>query len=400
MSGAASPLMLATLFNRGLTVAVQLVVGTLLSPAEVGVFAVASAFCTLLNPFQSGDLSRISLQAGEGGGVAAAAAQIRDWLLAACALVLVGVMAATPLLPAHVDPRFLLVLALLPFLRVMGNARVALLSATGQADKVAYATVGEGVARGCGAIACAALGWGAASLLVAEVMAISVSTALLMRWQPLGRAAGWGLAAALRAKLGLSAAANLLMLVEREYATFAIGSFCAVAAGGSYFFANRIAIQLAVMLVPVITVETIPRLMQALREGRRADYLAVRRQEVRRLMRPGLVVAAALGLAGPVALLLIWGPRWREAAFMLPFVMAVAVLRLVYYFRRCELEAFGALPAILRLSAIDAALLLLLLTAAALAFGVPGVIAAFLGQTLLMLVLAQRRVAQCRRALA
>ena len=39
-----SALLLATLFNRALTIGIQIVIGSMLAPEEVGTFAVAAAY--------------------------------------------------------------------------------------------------------------------------------------------------------------------------------------------------------------------------------------------------------------------------------------------------------------------------------------------------------------------
>jgi O-antigen/teichoic acid export membrane protein len=383
-----SALLYATLFNRVLTIGVQIVIGSLLKPAEVGTFALAAAYCTLLSPFQSADLTRLSLQLRD--HVVEAAGALRNWLLLGCALALAAVLIARPLWPDSVDTHFVAVLILLPFLRVMGNARVAVLSSQGAVEKVAIATVAEGVSRGASVVGFAFLGWGAASLLAAEVLAVATSTAALVCMASLGRRSSWRLNPVLRPKLALSAFANVLMLVEREYSTFVIGTFCSVGAAGSFYFANRVAGQLALILGPLITVEVIPRLVQAVHGASRSVYLEARRQEAQRLLRWGAVAFVALGLLAPLAIRFIWGERWQAAAWMLPPMALAAALRLVYSFPRAELEAHGNMRAMLILSAVDALMLVMLETIGALVWDASGVIVALLCETVVMILIARQ----------
>lgn len=387
-----SALITAALFNRGLTVGVQLVIGSLLAPAEVGVYAVAAAYCTLLSLFQSADLARVSLQAP--ASLERHAMAIQNWLALGCGLMWMLAALGQRWLPANVVPQFLLILMLLPLLRVMGNTRVAMLSVRGDADKVAIATVIEGVARGVALVSLVFAGMGATALLLAEVLAVAAATVYLMVACRMPAKVHWRIDPELRPKLGLSWAAGALMLVDREFSTFAIGTFCTVASAGSFFFANRIAGQAAAILSPLLTVETLPRLLRGAQTGMRSRYLEIRQTESKRLLRVGLITLGVLGIAGPLAMLLIWGDRWRTSAFMLPALAVVAGLRLAYGFQRIELEALGDMRGILRLSAVDAAALMACETGGALLWDAPGVIAAMMLETSVMLWVARVVVRQ------
>ena len=86
-----SPLLLATTASRVLTVGTQLVVGSLLTPAQFGEFAVAASLVTFLSIFQSGDLSRLALQ--DHAQRQRSAAQMRSTLLLGCGLTALAVFA-------------------------------------------------------------------------------------------------------------------------------------------------------------------------------------------------------------------------------------------------------------------------------------------------------------------
>lgn len=393
MNWSSSSLVLATASNRIVTIGTQIVLGFLLVPAQLGEFALALAICNLSNFFQSADLSRVSLQ--NQSELSRDTATIRNLQMLGCLLTWAGLWVFSAAFPPSVRPWFVLLLGGLPLLRVFNNGQVVLLSAAGRSVDVALATVAEGVTRGLVVVGGALAGYGAAALVWGEVSAMLASTALLTRAQRPTFSANLVPSLALRAKLWKTGLSNILMLVDRELPVFVVGALCSVAAAGSYAFGNRIAMQLSIIMVPMMVVETLPRLMTARRESM-ARYREIRRQERQRLLKWGLPAAVLLGAAAPLLMLLVWGDRWRLAALLTPFIVTSIAIRIGYGVLRAELEAAGRFDALLKLSAIDAVLILVSLPTSAALGDVQGVVAATLLQAILMSGLAYRVVSRER----
>ena len=128
-------LLLANLFNRGLTIATQLLVGFLLVPEQVGVFAVAAGMAGIAlavpvrrpRPRRPAGPRRPARHRGADG----------SWLLTGAAVGWLVAVTAIPALGLGVAVAPLACLAALSFPRVLGNVRVALIAGAGRAAAVA-----------------------------------------------------------------------------------------------------------------------------------------------------------------------------------------------------------------------------------------------------------------------
>jgi O-antigen/teichoic acid export membrane protein len=377
-------LLLAITFNRCLTVATQLLVGFLLVPEQVGVFAVAAGLAGIVTPVQSGDLARVALQ--DPADPRGSAARVGSWLLTGAAGGWLVAVLVVPALGLGVARAPLACLAALAVPRVLGNVRVALLARAGRSRALAAVSAGDGLLRSLGVAGGALLGAGMWSLVLGEAAAALGSLALLVHLHP-GPAPGpFRLARPLARKLLAALAVCLLVGIELNCTTVAIGRLCGPADAGSYAFAYRIAAQLTVLLLPLIALEAIPRLLAA--RDRRVDFHAVSRREIGRLLRFAAPLVAVLALAAPPVITWVWHDTWRAAAEMLRWLGPAAGLRLAYALAKGHLEALGAFRAILALTALDTALIL----GAVLAAGTFGdahvVVRALAGEAALILVVA------------
>jgi len=347
-------ILVANLFNRVLTMGTQLVIGFLLVPEQVGVFAVAAGVVGMASPFQSGDHARLALQ--DPVDPARTAATLRNWLLAGCTISCVLCIVVLPALGSRVALAPLACLSLIGLIRALSSVRVVLLSRAGRSAAIAASGACEGAARSVALIGTALLGAGMWSLVFGEVAAVVISATLLQRFEPGPAAAGWILPPGFVRKLSATLGVCLLVGFELNSASVAIGHFCTPAAAGSYAFAYRIASQVTVLLLPLITLEAIPRLLAA--RGSLTEMLAVSGLERRRLlMIAGPMVVAVVVLA-PLVMVLVWHERWREAAVMLRYLGLSVGLRLAYSMAKAHLEVLGAFSRILMLSVVDTVLIL------------------------------------------
>ena len=357
-------LFLANAFNRVLTVATQLAVGFLLVPEQVGIFAVAAGLVGMVSPFQSGDHARLALQDPDDSR--AAAAVLRNWLLMGSLLSCLVVVIALPLAGVSASLGLMTCLVVLSMMRVMSNVRIALLSQAGRGGAIAALNTAEGCARSLVLVGSALLGAGVWSLVFGEVAAV-LSTAMCSNRLEQGPASGgFRLPRPLVRKLMVTVAVCLLVGVELNCTAVAIGHLCSAASAGSFAFANRIAGQITMLVLPLIAVEMIPRLLAVRGDGGR--FQAVSRIELRRLVPLILALVAMLVIAGPMGLIMVWGERWREAAGMIPWLGVSLGLRLGYVMAKAHLEALGSFAWILKLSVLDTACIV----AAAVAGGVFG----------------------------
>lgn len=377
-------ILVANGFNRVLTIGTQLMVGFLLVPEQVGLFVVAAALAGLASPFQSADHARLALQ--DRDDPVRTAGVLRDWLmlgsLGSC-IVSVVVLPATGVAVALAP---LACLALLALPRVMSNARVCLLSRAGRSAAIALASASEGSARSLVLVGSALLGAGMWSLVFGEVAAVLVSAVLLARLEPGPPAGGLRMPPWLPRRLLTTLGVSLLVGVEVNCSAIAIGQFVGTASAGSFAFATRIAGQLSVLILPLIVIETIPRLL-AVRDSA-AHFCEVSRREIRRLLLIITPLAGVVVLAGPWAMVAIWGDRWRESACMLRWLGLSIGLRLGYALAKAHLEAVGAFPRILLLSVIDTALILLAVILVGLSGDAVAVAIALAGESAVILGLA------------
>jgi O-antigen/teichoic acid export membrane protein len=393
MPVALSWILLANAGNRLLTVTTQLMVGFLLVPEQVGIFAVAASLAGLASPFQSGDHARLALQ--DGAAAPATAAVLRNWLLLGSFAGCVLALAVLPILGLAVAIAPLACLLPLALLRVMANVRVTLLSRDGRSAAIAAAYVSEGGARSLALIGAALLGAGMWSLVAGEVAAVLVSAALLSRLESRPFPGGWRLPAGLLRRLLMTLGVSLLVGVEVNCAALAIGQLVGTAAAGSFAFANRIAGQIGVLVLPLILLESLPRLLAARDDS--ASFRSASRREVRRMI---LIIAPLAGLllaAGPLALVLLWGERWREAAGLLAWLAPTIGLRLGYALAKAHLESLAAFPRILQLSALDTMLILAAVLLGGASGDVTYVVMALGCEALLILLVAVAVVARTMR---
>ncbi len=385
-------LLLATLFNRGLTIATQLLVGFLLVPEQVGVFAVAAGLAGIVTPVQSGDLARVALQ--DPADPRGSAARVASWLLTGAAGGWLVAVLVVPALGLGVARAPLACLAALAVPRVLGNVRVALLARAGRSRALAAVSAGDGLLRSLGVAGGALLGAGMWSLVLGEAAAALGSLALLIHLHP-GPAPGpFRLARPLARKLLAALGVCLLVGIELNCTAVAIGRLCGPADAGSYAFANRIAAQLTVLLLPLIALEAIPRLLAA--RDRRADFTRCRAARSGRLLRFAAPVVAVLALAAPPVITWVWHDTWRAAAEMLRWLGPAVGLRLAYALAKGHLEALGAFRAILALTALDTVLILSVVVAAGNLGPARLVVQGLTGEALVVLVLA---VAVARRSI-
>jgi len=375
-------ILVANLFNRVLTMGTQLVIGFLLVPEQVGVFAVAAGVVGMASPFQSGDHARLALQ--DPVDPARTAAILRNWLLVGCTASCVLCIVVLPALGSRVALAPVACLSLISLLRVLSSVRVVLLSRAGRSGAIATAGACEGSARSLALIGTAVLGAGMWSLVFGEVAAVLASATLLQRFEPGPAAAGWRLPPGYVHKIMATIGVCVLVGFELNSASVAIGHFCAPAAAGSYAFAYRIASQVTVLLLPLITLEAIPRLLVA--RGSLEGLLAVSRRERRRLlMIAGPMVAVVVVIAPPI-MVLVWHERWREASQMLRWLGLSVGLRLAYSMAKAHLEVVGSFSRILMLSVIDTVLILSTLLVAGHLGSALGMVRGLCGESAFMLL--------------
>jgi O-antigen/teichoic acid export membrane protein len=347
-------ILLANAGNRLLTVATQVMVGFLLIPEQVGVFIVAAALAGLTAPFQSADHARLALQ--DGTDAPATAAILRNWLLLG-SLAGAGVaIAVPPLFALDVAIAPLACLVPLALLRVMGNVRVTLLSRDGRSAAIAAVYACEGAARSFALIGSAVLGAGMWSLVAGEVAAVLVSVVLLSRLERRPAPGGWRMPWHLVQRLLMTLGVSLLVGIEVNCAAIAIGQLVGTTSAGSFSFANRIAGQIGVLVLPLILLETLPRLLAVHDDAR--NFRTASRREIRRLLLIIIPLVVLLFAAGPVAMVMLWGERWREAAGLLVWLAPAIGLRMGYAMAKAHLESLAAFSRILQLSGLDSILLL------------------------------------------
>jgi PST family polysaccharide transporter len=377
-------ILVAGISSRALTVVTQLLVGFLLVPEQVGTFAVAAAFAGMATPFQSGDHARLALQ--DPADPRAAAAVLRNWLLAGCLASCAFAVLVLPLTGATVALAPLACLSAISLLRVLANLRSALLSARGRSGAIAVAVAGESHARCFTVVGMALAGAGVWSLVFGEVAAVLASLTVLDRFEPGPAQAGWRMPAWMPRQILATLGVCLLVGVELNCSAVAIGQWCDAHAVGSFAFANRIAAQIGLLVQPLIALEAVPRLIAARRDPGR--FHTVSRQERRRLLRIVAGLVGPLVLLGPPAMILVWGGRWREAAAMLPWLGLSLGLRLFYVMAKAHLEALGAFTGIFVLSCIDTALILGAVLAAAAIGGAQAVVAGLALESAVILAIA------------
>jgi len=346
-------ILIANAFNRALTIATQLVVGFLLVPEQVGLFVVAAGIAGMSSPFQSADHARLALQDRE--HASATAGILRNWLLLGSLGSCVVAIVVLPAIGLTVAVAPLACLAMLALLRVMANLRISLLSLAGRSAAIAVASVSEGSARSLALVGSALLGAGMWSLVFGEVAAVLVSVVLLARLEPGPPAGGWRMPPWLPRRLLTTLGISLLVGIEVNCSAIAIGHLIGTAAAGSFAFANRIAGQLGVLVLPLIALEVIPRLL-AQRDAVQG-FRTTSQRECWRLLRIIVPLVFVLMVAGPWAMVVMWGERWREAAEMLRWLSLSIGLRLAYALAKAHLEALGVFPRILMLSILDTVLI-------------------------------------------
>ena len=377
-------ILLANVGNRLLTVTTQLMVGFLLVPEQVGIFVVAASLAGLVSPFQSADHARLALQ--DRAAAPATAAVLRNWLLLGSLAGCVLAIAVLPFVGVDVEIAPLVCLAPLALLRVMANVRVTLLSSDGRSAAIAVAYACEGGARSLALIGSALLGAGMWSLVAGEVAAVLASVVLLARLEPRPVPGGWRMPPGLLRRLLMTLGVALLVGVEVNCAAVAIGQLVGTASAGSFAFANRIAAQLGVLVLPLILLESLPRLLVARDDA--TAFRAASRREVHRLLLIVAPLACLLLAAGPLAMVMLWGERWREAAGLLAWLAPAIGLRLGYALAKAHLEALAAFPRILQLSALDTVLILSAVVLAGWSGEATAVVMALAGEALFILFVA------------
>jgi PST family polysaccharide transporter len=370
--------------NRVMTVGTQVLVGFLLVPDQVGTFAVAAALAGMASPFQSADHARLALQDPVSARVTAAI--LRNWLLIGSGVAAVVAFSAAYFLHLAVALAPLACLALLSLLRVLANVRVVLLSHAGRSGAIAIAGACEGNARSLSLVGTALLGAGMWSLVFGEVAAVATSTILLDR---MDRGPGRGTLRLPRWVLkNLAATIGICLLVgvELNCSAFAIGQFCDTHSVGSFAFANRIANQLTLLVLPLVACETIPRLLAA--KATRDGFTATSRREIRRMGMIIAILVLPLVIIGPTAMGLVWGTRWAQAAEMLRWLALSIGFRLAYVMAKAHLEAFGAFHVILLLSILDTALILTVAVGAGMTGGALTVVQALMCESAVIFAVA------------
>jgi PST family polysaccharide transporter len=383
-------ILLANAGNRLLTIATQVMVGFLLVPEQVGVFIVAAALAGLTAPFQSADHARLALQ--DGSDAPATAGILRNWLLLGSLAGAAVAVAVPHLFALDVAIAPLSCLAPLALLRVMGNVRVTLLSRDGRSAAIAAVYACEGTARSITLIISAMLGAGMWSLVAGEVSAVLVSVVLLSRLERRPVQGGWRMPRHLVERLLMTLGVSLLVGVEVNCAAVAIGQLVSTTSAGSFSFASRIAGQIGVLILPLILLETLPRLLAV-----RADasaFRAMSRREIRRLILTITPLVGLLLVAGPLIMVTLWGERWREAAGLLVWLAPAIGLRLGYAMAKAHLESLAAFPRILQLSGLDSILILSAVLIAGSSGEASAVVMALAGEALLILLVAVAVVRQ------
>lgn len=389
---ALSWLLLANLLNRVVTIATQLLVGSLLVPDQVGIFAVAAGMAAIASPFQSGDYGRLALQ--DPRDPLGIAARLTTWLLTGSLVSWLVAVTAIPALGLGVAVAPLACLAALSFPRALGNVRIALIAGAGRDAAVAAASLSEGLARSAVLVGSAWLGAGLWSLVLGEAAAALVSLAVVLHLHPGPAPGGFGLPPTIVRKLFATMGVCLLVGVELNCSAVAIGRFFSPADAGNFAFANRMAAQMGVLILPLVNLEMVPRLLAA--RAARERFKTESQHEVRRLLRIIAPLVALVVLVGPPAMEWVWRDKWHEAADMLRWLGLAVGLRLAYAMAKGHLEALGAFRAILALSALDTVLILSVVVAAGNLGPARLVVQGLTGEALVVLVLA---VAVARRSI-
>lgn len=179
---------------------------------------------------------------------------------------------------------------------------------------------------------------------------------------------------------------SLLVGIEVNCAAIAIGQYVGTVSAGSFAFANRIAAQLGVLVLPLILLESLPRLLAA--RGDATVFHAVSRREIRRLTLIVAPLVIVLLFAGPQTMVLIWGERWREAAGLLGWLVAAIALRLGFALAKAHLESLAAFPRILQISSLDSMLILAAVLLAGRTGQASAVVMALAGEALVILLIA------------
>ena len=400
-------LLCVSLANRGGTLISQLAVGAFLSPEVVGIWAVALGVSTIALFFQASDFSRIPLQAGPDRDLVDTT--LARWLMLAWLATAVALMLTTPhLIGASYSP-LLALLALCP-LRMLANRHMTRLSADGATTRLGWCTAAEGLVRTVVLVSAILVGLSGWSFVAVEWCAVITQLAMARPksstpaasrnsgWR-LARNSGWRLPRHIVHQLASTAVVCLLVATEGNLVAILMSRSFSEAAAGSYFFALRFANQVIIILYPLMMLESLPQLIR-LRENQ-AVFVADSRTMKRRywLLASGMGITVAV--AGPLALRLIWGERWDEAARMLQIMGFTVIFRAMFVFAKVQMEALGTFYSILLLSLVDLGTILAILILAGVLRWTPIAMVAALGvESLIILFLATTILARRLRAAA
>jgi O-antigen/teichoic acid export membrane protein len=342
-----------TLANRASTVGSQVAIGFLLLPSEVGLWALALGWSTILCITQANDFARLALQADEKNRESVDFI-LRRWLLSGWLLV----MACTVLFGQHLTSEAYLELvaatALSPF-RIEANRLYSRLTWTGTSNLLAWANGAEGGCRALILISSAALGAGVWSFILGEAGAIAASIIIMRRGiPPVDRNAlswSWKLPDSITRKLTLTMATCLLVAAEGNLIPILLAKNLDTSAAGSYFFSNRIAGQIVIILYPIMIFEALPQLFLARND--KMKYKAAYWRWLKKILLLAGGMGLAISLIGPPMLRLLWGDVWAQASDFLLVLGITMACRVLFQFEKTRLESLGAFGIIFGLNIVS-----------------------------------------------
>lgn len=316
----------ATLLQRGISVATQLVVATLLSPSDYGRYAAVSIVIVLAQSVQATTRPQLILIWQDGDNPASVR---RSYMSGLAAAAVVGILLASAAsLRVEVDLQLLIAAFATAPIVLLPSCRTANLAATSRFPLLAASSTAGVVSRGLATVSCAYLTSSPISFIVgiwfgaiAEFLFSRRSPTSLMSPRSVGEAPSLALVGS-GILMGIGASAD-----------FAIaGALLPAAAAGAYFFAFQVTTAVAAPFTASLTTVLVP----ALRRAKSATGGAS--QKLSETL-SAVGIAATFGggfvlLAGPWLIEVAYGNKWiaaaaplRVLALSLPFrLMLVPIL--------------------------------------------------------------------------
>jgi O-antigen/teichoic acid export membrane protein len=322
-------------------------ISRLLTPEQIGTFAVAAAFTKLAGMVRDFGLTDFIIQSSpltvERRRAAQAATLAISWALAGVVLLAAPVVAGFYRMPQITEVLQLQALGfmLIPF----GAVTMAWLRRDMRLLPIFVIGTLSDLAAAAAAIGCALAGQGALSLAWASLagIAVSVVATWMLRpsdWDRWPRWPGWASVREALAFGSWTGGVNLLMQLGRSAPELLMGRWADLASVALFNRAGSLAGLSHQLSNGVVQPLILPYLAQDLRThgASTRPYLAT----VTRLTALAWPVLAFLGLNAPAVIALYHGPQWSASVSLARLLCAAAAIEMVHRFAREALMARGS----------------------------------------------------------